>query len=122
MRRTRRRRMGMTLIEVMAVMVIMAAMASAVAIGIMKYLEDARRRETQTRARAIQSGALAYLMDSPGECPSVEELARRNILDRTTDARDGWGHAFSIECEDETIHVRSSGKDGQAGTEDDVGF
>jgi general secretion pathway protein G len=122
MQKRRRRRQGMTLIELMAVMVIMATMASAVALGVMKYMEDARRRETQTRARAIQSGAIAYLMDTPGECPGVEELTRRNILDSTTDARDGWGHAFTIDCEDDTVHVRSRGKDGQFGTEDDLGF
>ena len=41
-------------------------------------------------------------------------------LDRTKRTTDAWDRAFTIECEGDTIVVKSTGKDGQAGTEDDV--
>lgn len=61
-------------------------------------------------------------MDEGGDCPTVEDLARADILDKTTDPNDGWGHPFAIECEENLVHVRSSGADGALGTEDDLGF
>jgi prepilin-type N-terminal cleavage/methylation domain-containing protein len=112
----------MTLIEVMVVMVIMAAMAAAAAIGIMRSWNNAKKHDTATRARTIQSAATAYLMEQGGECPTVEELARTDILDKTTQHTDGWGQAFTIECEDTAIHVRSPGPDATLGTDDDIGF
>lgn len=122
MKRYRRRRAGMTLIEILVVLVIMAAIASAVGVAVLKSLDQSRVRNTETRARTLQSAAVAYLVDHPGECPDVEDLEESEILDPTTDHNDGWGRQFSIECEESTIHVRSRGPDGEQETDDDVGF
>ena len=112
----------MTLIEVMVVLVIMVMISGAVAIGVMKSFGVAKKRETETRARTIQSAATAYLLEGNEGCPQVEELARADYLDRTTDPRDGWGHAFALECDGHTVHVRSAGEDGALGNDDDLGF
>jgi prepilin-type N-terminal cleavage/methylation domain-containing protein len=112
----------MTLIEVMVVMVIMATMAGAAAFAVMRAWSNARKHETETRARTIQAAATAYLLDEGGECPTVEDLAAADILDRTTQHTDGWGRSFTIECAETTVHVRSPGADGTLGTEDDIGF
>jgi prepilin-type N-terminal cleavage/methylation domain-containing protein len=112
----------MTLIELMVVMVIMAAMAAAAAVGLMRSWNTARKHDTATRARTIQAAATAHLLEEGGECPTVEDLARANILDSTTEHSDGWGQAFTIECEETAVHVRSPGPDGTLGTEDDIGF
>ena len=112
----------MTLIEVMVVMVIMAAMAVAAAIGVMGAWNRSRKHDTATRARTMQAAATAYLLEGGGECPTVEELSRASILDPTTEHTDGWGNAFTIECEETVVHVRSPGPDATLGTEDDIGF
>jgi type II secretory pathway pseudopilin PulG len=112
----------MTLIEVMVVLVIMAMMAVAVAFSVMKALNSARKHDTEARARTIQGAATTYLMEQGGECPTVEDLARADVLDSTTQHTDGWGHDFTIECEETVVHVRSPGADGTLGTEDDIGF
>jgi general secretion pathway protein G len=112
----------MTLIEILVVLVIMGAIASAVGFSVMKSLERSRVQDTKTRARTIQSGAVAYQMDHPGECPEIADLLGADILDKTTDHDDGWGRPFAIDCEGTTVHVWSRGSDGQQGTEDDVGF
>ena len=121
-RRARRRRQGFTLIEIMVVLVIMGAVASAVGFSVITSLKRSREKDAGTRARTIQSAVVAYLMDHPGACPTVDDMLKDDILDRTTNAKDPWDHAYLIECEGSVVHVHSSGDDGQAGTEDDIGF
>ena len=109
----------MTLLEIMVVIVIMASIATAASIGILGHLEDVRKKNTNIRARTIQTVATAHIMDE-GDCPTVDDLEDR--LDPTTEHTDGWGRAFTIECDGHVVHVRSRGPDGQQGTEDDLGF
>lgn len=118
----RRRRAGVTLIEIMVVLVIMSLIASAVGVTVVKMIERARIDTTKTRARSIQQAVITYLFDNPNSCPDVDTLLKANVIDRTTDPRDGWSRAFSVECEGTTIHVRSAGSDGEFGSEDDLGF
>jgi general secretion pathway protein G len=118
----KRSRAGMTLIEIMVVLVIMSAIASAVGFAVVAKLRQARKHDASSRARTIQSGAVAYIMERPGDCPGVSDLLKADILDRTTNSKDPWEHDYLIECDGNTVHVRSSGEDGQPGTEDDVGF
>ena len=121
-RRHRRRRAGMTLVEMLVVLVIMGAIASAVGLSVLQSLEKSRIQTSKTRARTIQGAAVEYKMDHPADCPEMQDLVKAGILDTTTDHNDGWGRPFVINCDATTIHVWSSGHDGQQGTEDDVGF
>ena len=121
MRRRKVRTSGMTLIEVMVVMVIMAAIAVAAGMNVMSALEGSRKNDTKTRARTIQHAAMAFLMEDPSTCPGVSDLAD-GYLDATTDHQDAWGQPFEITCEGSTIHVRSGGPDATLDTDDDIGF
>lgn len=122
MRRRKRRCEGMTLIEIMVVVIIMSLIAGAVAINVMKNLEQARIHDTKTRARTIQTAAIAYMMqEAPGACPRVNDLESQ--LDPTTKRTDAWGNEFAITCDEgEVVHAMSPGPDGNPGTEDDLGF
>ena len=121
-RRRQRRREGMNLIEVMVAMVIMAMVGTAVAVGAKKAWDNARKRETATRARTLQQVVTGYLLEPDHDCPSVGELLASNAIDNTTDPNDAWGNAFTIECQEDTVHVHSAGPDENMGTEDDIGF
>lgn len=121
-RRRQRRREGTTLIELMVVLVIMAAMAAAVGIGVVNSLITAKKRDTESRARTLQSAVTTYFLDQGGECPTVDDLDRANILDKTTQRTDAWDHPFKIDCEETTVHVHSPGPDGTLGNDDDIGF
>lgn len=112
----------MTLIEIMVVLVIMTMIAGAAAIGVMNSFATARKRETETRARTLQSAATAYLLDGGEGCPDPEALIRANVIDRTTQHTDAWGNAYLIECEETAVHVHSPGPDEALGTDDDIGF
>ena len=110
----------MTLLEIMVVVMIIAAIASAVGISVLHSWAIAQQRDTEARARTIQSAATAHLLEG-GDCPSLGDLEEER-LDPTTKHTDAWGHDFSIECDGNVIHVWSPGKDGERGTDDDVGF
>src|SRR5690349_20753083 len=100
----RRRRAGVTQIEIMVVLVIMSLIASAVGVAVVKMIERARADTTKTRARSIQEAVNGYLLDNPNTCPDVDTLLKANAIDSTTDPRDGWSRPFSIACEGTTIH------------------
>ena len=112
----------MTLIEIMVVLVIMTMIAGATALGVMNSFTTARKRETETRARTLQSAATAYLLEGGDGCPDAEALQRANVIDRTTQVTDAWGRPYTIECEDAAVHVHSAGPDETPGTDDDIGF
>jgi len=122
MERSRKRRAGMTLIEILVVLVIMGAIASAIGVSVLKALENARIQNTKTRARTLQGAVIAYRMEHPSVCPDLDDLVKADVVDTTTDHNDGWGRPFSIECEATSVHVWSAGSDGERETQDDIGF
>lgn len=121
-RRRRARNAGFSLIEIMVVLAIVGALASAVGIAVIKHLRESRIRDAKVRARTIQDAATNHLMGTTGDCPTVAELLADGELDATKDSTDPWGNDFTIECEDTAIHVHSPGPDEQPGTDDEVGF
>ena len=116
-----RRRAGMTLIEIMIVVIIMALIATAVGVAVLPRLKQARIDSSRTDAQSVRSMAIAYIMDNPGsDCPSIEDLVEGSYVDRGRRTTDAWDRAFVIECEGEEVTVISPGPDGEMGTEDDI--
>lgn len=119
-RRSRRQReAGMTLVEIMIVVVIMALIATAVGVAVMPALERARIKTAQSGAQAIRSAVTMFIAENPGECPSVDDLSD-GYLDASKSTEDPWGNMFEIECNGSSIGVFSAGPDGQFGSEDDI--
>ncbi len=121
MRRRRAARSGMTLVEIMIVVIIMALIATAVGVAVLPALGRARVNQTRSDAQAVRSAVLLYLGQEPGaDCPTMDELVEAGTIDRSRRTTDAWDHPFVIECDGDDILVRSNGPDGQPGTEDDV--
>lgn len=118
-RRRRLRREGMTLIEIMIVMVIMALIASAAGFAIIPRMEEARVKQTATDAKTIASAAELYMVDN-GECPNVQDLVDSKILKKSLNTQDAWDQDYQVECDEDGAVVRSGGPDKQFGTEDDI--
>lgn len=117
----RLRREGMTLVEIMIVVIIMALIATAVGVAVLPQLNRARVDATRSDAQQVQSAAVLYLGQEPGaDCPSVSDLVEAGVIDRTRRTTDAWDHEFVVECEGDDVYVISSGADGQMGTEDDI--
>jgi general secretion pathway protein G len=117
--RKRRRNAGMTLIEIMIVMVIMALVAGGAAFAIIPQMKKAKVNQTQQDAKKISSAAELYMADHD-DCPSVEKLVEEKILSKKSATKDAWDNEYTIECDDDGAVVKSAGPDEQMGTEDDI--
>ncbi len=118
--RRRRSREGMTLVEIMIVVIIMALIATAVGIAVLPMLEEARVKQATTDVAGIRTAAGMWLAQGHDECPAVSDLIEEGILDRHTRREDPWGQAFVVECDAGDVEVISVGPDHELGTADDV--
>ncbi|MCP4599949.1 MAG: prepilin-type N-terminal cleavage/methylation domain-containing protein [Proteobacteria bacterium] len=112
---------GMTLIEIMIVVIIMAMIATGVAVAVLPRLEKARIDSAKSDVAAIRTAVQLYLAENPGKCPSMEDLKDEKYLDKGKRTTDPWEKEFTINCvEGDDPDVFSMGPDMQEGTEDDV--
>jgi general secretion pathway protein G len=115
------RQRGMTLIEIMIVVIIMAMIATAVAVAVMPQLEKSRVQTAKTDVAAVRSAVQLFLAETPGRCPSMDDLKSERLLDKGKRTTDPWDKEFVINCiEGDDPDVYSTGPDMQEGTEDDV--
>ncbi len=112
---------GMTLIEIMIVVIIMALIATGVAVAVVPALTRAREDATVTDMRAVRNAAVLY-MTRNFECPSsVDVLVESRDLDSGNRTTDAWGSEFTIQCDEHNDPVvYSAGPDRQMGTADDL--
>lgn len=113
---------GMTLVEIMIVVIIMALIATGVAFAVIPMLSTARVEQTRSDIRVIQGAATLYMAQHRDRCPSsVGDLVEDGQLSRQQRTTDAWGNEFGIECQagSEPV-VISSGPDGQIGSSDDI--
>lgn len=112
---------GMTLIEVLIVLAIIALIAGAASVAGLKAWESAQRKAALTDARAIRAAVKTYwLQESDSACPTIEKLVTSGMLDNDGRKTDPWGTAWKIECKENEIFVKSAGRDRILGNEDDV--
>jgi len=113
---------GMTLVEIMIVVIIMALIATGVAFAVIPMLGEARVEQTRTDIRVIQQASTIYMAQNRDRCPSsVGDLVEDGQLSRSARTTDAWGNDFGIECEPGTEPVVvSSGPDRQEGSSDDI--
>ena len=119
--RKRALRSGMTLVEIMIVVIIMALIATGVAFAVIPMLGEARATQTSSDMQVIQ-GAVTLYMVHHGNCPgSVQDLVDDRRLSGSARTTDAWGSEFQIICEgDSDPIIVSAGSDRQAGTSDDL--
>lgn len=111
---------GMTLVEIMIVVVIMGLIASAVGLAVFNQAKKARVEDAKQGVRAIEHAVQLYQQDHPNQCPTVQQLVSEGTLDRRQRTKDPWDNDFSIACEGGDVTVRSRGPDGREGTDDDI--
>jgi general secretion pathway protein G len=143
-RRARRGRRGFTLIEIMAVVIIMGLLAGIVGVAIFGQLDTARVNTTRTQMKQIEAALSFYQMDN-GRFPTTEQGLRALIepptigpeprnyrpggyLQSREVPRDAWGNDFHYEFpgsnNTDAFDIWSLGKDGQPGgndTDADIG-
>lgn len=118
-RARRRHQAGMTLIEIMIVLMIIGMIAGAVGFAVLPQFEKAKIKATRTDAKNVSAAAEMWIAEHGG-CPSVDDLVEDKIISAKNRTMDAWDHEFSIECGDDGPVARSAGPDGQMGNDDDV--
>jgi general secretion pathway protein G len=114
------RRAGMTLIEIMIVVVIMALVATGVGIAVLPQLEKAKIRQAEAAVATVRGAVEIYRGTNNAECATMSELLEDKTISKSTATTDPWDHDFQIECDGTEIMVRSAGPDGEFDTADDI--
>jgi general secretion pathway protein G len=111
---------GMTLIEILVVLAIIGLIMGGVAIMAFNAFDDSKQKAAAKDIANLASSVEMYRL-SKNKCPkSVQDLKAAGIIARVT--KDPWGNDFVIKCPGEhgAVDITSNGKDGEAGTEDDI--
>ncbi|MBW2277588.1 MAG: type II secretion system protein GspG [Deltaproteobacteria bacterium] len=107
---------GVTLIEIMIVVIIMALIATGVAVAVIPAMERARIKTARSDVAAIRSAVQMYLADHSTGCPNVEDLKSKRYVDKGKRTTDPWDRDFVIQCiEGDDPEVYSLGPDGSEG-------
>ena len=112
---------GVTLVEVLIVVAIMAVIAGGATLLVFPAFNKAKIDSAVVGAGVVKQAAELFMnMDATDEaCPTINDLVSSKKIDgQKTD--DPWGKPYKVVCQEGEIRVVSSGKDRQDGTPDDV--
>lgn len=119
--RRQARRRGVTLVEVLIVVAIIAMVAGGVAVFALPKYRDAQKTSAETGARVIRT-AVQQWQASNNEitCPTMSQLVQEKHLDPGANINDPWGSPYTPTCTEDDVIVISPGPDKKKGTKDDI--
>lgn len=116
----RQQQAGVSLVEVLIVVAIMAMIAGGVSFAILPRMAEARIKTARQGASEIRKAVQLWQVENGGDCPSVSQLKKDGVLDKAGTSDDPWGKPFTVKCEEGEVYVGSSGPDTKKGNEDDI--
>lgn len=133
-KRRRRNRCGFTMIELMAMLIIIGLLATLVVTKVATKIDQARVTTTKANLKVLHSAVNQFKMDT-GRFPTEEEGLMALVeqpsdviryepggyLETTEIPKDGWGNDFIYELFPESgksFVIKSLGADGEEGGED----
>lgn len=112
---------GVTLIEVMIVVVILGLIAGGVAVAVLPRLREAQIKTTRTSAMELRRAAETWRgSHASDQCPTPQVLQADKAIDTGSKITDAWDDPYKIFCEDDETIVTSFGPDKKEGTQDDI--
>src|SRR4030065_529277 len=132
--RKKRFRYGFTMVELMAMLIIIGLLATLVVTKVATKIDQARITTTKANLKILHSAVNQFKMDT-GRFPT-EELGLLELVEQPSDVtryetggyletteipQDGWGHDFIYELSPESgkpFVIISLGADGEEGGED----
>ena len=129
-------RYGFTMVELMAVLIILGLLATLVVTKVASKIDQAREKTTKANLKMLHSAVNMFKMDTaryPTEDEGLTALIQQpsdvtnwepgGYLETTEIPKDGWGHDFVYEAYPENdlpFAIRSWGPDGEPDTDDDL--
>jgi general secretion pathway protein G len=120
-RLARRSQAGVTLVEVLIVVAIMAMLAGGVAVFALPKFKEAQVSTAKTSAQVLRRAIQDWQrVNNEITCPSESELIQGKHLDSSSNADDPWGMPWKFVCTEDDVFVQSTGPDKKDGTTDDI--
>jgi general secretion pathway protein G len=112
---------GVTLVEVLIVVAIMAVISGGVTLVAFPLYKEARIKTAITGCQTVKQAADLYqnLDGVADQCPTIQELITSKKIDGKH-SDDPWGMPYRIDCSEGEIRVYSNGNDRKPGTPDDL--
>lgn len=126
-----KRQRAFTLIEMMAVVIIIGILAAVIATNIVQPVDKAKREAALSSLKQIESAITMYRLDTSRYPQSLRDLVKQPeglnnwngpYLKESIEPRDPWGNKFEFKVPGENDHpyqLSSLGADGQEGGEKD---
>jgi len=112
---------GVTLVEILIVVAIIAMVASGVAVFALPKYKEAQKKTAETGARVIRSAIQDWQrVNNESSCPTMSQLVQEKHIDSAANTDDPWGEAYVLSCTDDDVIVTSKGPDKKKGTADDI--
>jgi general secretion pathway protein G len=112
---------GVTLVEVLIVVAIMAVISGGVTLVAFPLFKESRIKIAVQGCQAVKQAAELHqnLEGSADQCPTIQDLVTSKKLDGHH-TEDPWNVTYKIDCSEGEIHVYSAGNDHKFGTPDDI--
>jgi general secretion pathway protein G len=118
---SRRAQRGVTLVEVLIVVAIIAMVAGGVAVFALPRYKDAQIKNAETGARIVRTAVQQWQSaNNETSCPTISQLVQEKQLDPGQSTKDSWNQDFTLTCTDDEVIVSSNGPDKKKGTKDDI--
>jgi general secretion pathway protein G len=112
---------GVTLVEVLIVVAIIAMVAGGAAVFALPRYRDAQVNSATTWARTIRAAVQNWqATTNETACPTMSQLVQEKHLDPGASTVDPWGQPFTLNCTEDEVYVLSMGPDKKKGTKDDI--
>jgi len=115
---------GVSLLEIMVVITIMAMIMGAVSVGVMSYLDRAKTKQAGMDIKTV-ANALDLYKSEFGKYPDgLDSLVKEKILKEKKVPKDPWGNEYVYinpgSNNSDAFDLYSFGKDGREGGGDDI--
>lgn len=112
---------GVTLLEVLIVVMILAMVAGGVAAFALPNYRKAQRDQAETGARVVRTAIQQWqAANNESTCPTISQLVQEKHLDPGQSTNDPWGQPYALSCADDDVSVVSAGPDKKRGSKDDI--